>query len=102
MGYIVQTGIANRWKLVDYHDVWGNEDDGYWVNDLSVVFEDLYMTDDVTDNEIYDYLKDEIGYPRLQDVNFEDINFDGDDFYIELTTEKEYGIYPLCRLERTV
>lgn len=93
---------VHKWKLVDYFDVWSNEEDGYWVNDLAVLFDDLYITEDASDREIFDYLKDVAKYSRLQDLKFEDVSWDGDDFFIELTTEREYGEYPLCRLERVM
>ncbi|MBS5368967.1 MAG: hypothetical protein KHY19_05845 [Coprobacillus cateniformis] len=45
----------NRYKLVDYFDVWGNEEEGWEVNDLCTIFDDLYMEDDITDEDIIDY-----------------------------------------------
>ena len=44
------------YKLVDYFDVWGNPIDGYEVNDLTTVEEHIYIDDDVTEDEIVEYL----------------------------------------------
>ena len=91
-----------RWKLIDYWDVWFNEDDGYWVNDVATVFDDLYIADDASDREIFDYLKDVARYSRLQDLKFENVEFDGDEFIMEISTTVNDEWYPLCRLERVV
>ena len=85
-----------KYKLIDYYDVLGNEEDGYEVNNLSTCVTSIEIADDATDADIINYLKS---------VNFlnekattETVELDGDDFYIELT-EKETG-YTLGRLVR--
>ena len=85
-----------KYKLIDYYDVLGNEEDGYEVNNLSTCVTSIEIADDATDADIINYLKS---------VNFlnekattETVELDGYDFYIELT-EKETG-YPLGRLVR--
>lgn len=90
---------VSRWRLIDYFDVWGNEEDGYWVNNQTEVLDDIMMTADVTNEEIFNFLKDAVGYFG-PDAKFENMNFDGDDEYIEICSEQEWGKYPLCRLER--
>lgn len=90
---------THKWRLIDYFDVWFNEDEGYWVNDQTEVLDDLIMTDDVDNNAIFDYLKDSIGIFGPE-AKYEDMTFDGDDFYIEIATERDGYWYPLCRLER--
>lgn len=85
-----------KYKLIDYYDVLGNEEDGYEVNNLYTCVTGIEITDDATDADIINYLKS-IKY--LRDIaSTENIELNGDDFYIELT-EKETG-YPLGRLER--
>lgn len=90
-----------KWRLIDYFDVWGNAEDGYEVNNQSIEFEDLIITDDATDQDIFNYLKDVIGYFGPE-AKFEDMSFDGDDMFIEISTTHNGAWYPLCRLERVV
>ena len=49
----------NKYKLVDYFDVWGNED-GWQVNDLTSYYDTdetcLRISEDSTDEEIIDFL----------------------------------------------
>lgn len=88
---------VSKWKLVNYFDVWGNEKDGYEVNNLCVEYDDLNITDDATDKDILNYLKD-TGFLVTSDrrkVYLEDM---GD--MIEIYQRK--GNYPLGRLERVV
>lgn len=53
----------NTYDLIDYFDVWGNEEDGWEVNNQCKV-DEITISDDVTDEEILKYLKD-IGYLKL-------------------------------------
>lgn len=84
----------NRYRLIDYFDVLGNAKDGYEVNNLCCVFDDLYLSNDCTDKEILNYLK-EIGYLSTSDmrkirlVNYCD--------FMEI--EQIKGNYPIGRLE---
>lgn len=48
--------------LIDYFDVWGNEEDGWEVNDQTVVEEKIWISDDTTEEELFNYLKDTVGY----------------------------------------
>lgn len=89
------------WKLIDYFDVWFCEDEGYWVNNQCVAKEGITITDDATNEDIFNYLKDVLGYLGPE-AKFEDFNFEGDDFFIELSTEHDGWCYPICRLEREV
>ena len=41
--------------LVDY-DVWGNEEEGWEVNDVSIVERDIWISDDTTEKELLDFL----------------------------------------------
>ena len=85
-----------KYKLIDYYDVLGNEEDGYEVNDLCTCVTGIEIADDATDTDIINYLKS-INF-LSEKATTETVELDGDDFYIELT-EKETG-YPLGRLER--
>ena len=44
--------------LRNYFDVWGNEKDGWEVNNSCIEFDDLHISDDATEKEILKYLKD--------------------------------------------
>ena len=87
-----------KYKLIDYYDVLGNEEEGYEVNNLNTVVTGIEITDDATDADIINYLKS-INF-LSEKATTETVELDGDDFYIELT-EKETG-YPLGRLEREI
>ena len=84
----------NRYKLVDYFDVWGNEEEGWEVNDLCTIFDDLYMEDDITDEDIIDYI---ISIDYLNSKAKEGVIIQGDGVMIELVS-KENGC-PIGRLE---
>lgn len=47
---------VNHYKLIDYFDVWGNAIDGWEVNDLTTVEDDIVIAEDLTDEEIIDFL----------------------------------------------
>lgn len=47
----------NMWSLINYTDVWGNPVDGWEVNNLETMYEDLYIDPSATDQEILHYLK---------------------------------------------
>lgn len=83
-------------KLIDYFDVWGNEEDGWEVNDLCTLFDDLHLTEDVTDKDIIDYL-----------YSIEYLSGNNPDDYEVLWTDRDFceiflaeNQYPICRLER--
>ena len=46
------------YSLRNYFDVWGNEKDGWEVNNSCIEFDDLNISDDATEKEILKYLKD--------------------------------------------
>ena len=86
-----------EYKLIDYYDVWGNEDNGWEVNNLCDVTETygtITISDDACDEEIIDFLI-QINYlaPEVK-KNFE---VSGDDMMIEISLDNGY---PLCRLEK--
>lgn len=47
---------VNRYRLIDYFDVWGNTIDGWMVNNSIEIESDLVIAEDITDEEIIDFL----------------------------------------------
>lgn len=88
---------VTTYRLVNYFDVWGNEKDGYEVNNLCVEFNDLQITDDATDKDILNYLRD-IGFLNTSDRRRVRLV----DFGEMIEIEQVKGFYPLGRLERVM
>lgn len=59
--------MARRYRLINYFDVWGNKEDGWEVNNQCVEFDDLYLTDDCSNKELLNYLK-ERGFLTTSDM----------------------------------
>lgn len=91
----------STYRLIDYFDVWHNEEEGYFVNDQCIVEEGIVIAEDATNEDIFNYLKNTIGYLGPE-TKFENFNFDGDDFFIELSTELNGEWYPICRLQKEI
>lgn len=88
--------MQNTWSLINYFDVWGNEEDGWEVNNSAIEFDDLYLADDTTDEELVDYLKS-IGFlHRNAKVSDFDIYSDGE--IIEFCDADT--LEPICCLRR--
>lgn len=85
------------YDLIDYFDVWGNEEDGWDVNNISKVESDIWIDDDLSDDEIVDYLIDQVGFfsPKARG----NIEVVGDGDFIEFFDARTD--MPLGRLERT-
>ena len=84
-----------KYKLINYFDVWGNEEDGYEVNNLCVEFDDLCITPEASNNDIIDYLYN-VGFLNNNDyAKFTVESFDDD--FIEIFASDD--MYPICRLE---
>ena len=81
------------WQLINYFDVWGNEKDGWEVNNQCVEFDDLYLAEDVTNKEILTYLK-QIEFLATDDMRRLVVEDYGD--LIEIYERK--GMKPLCSL----
>ena len=64
--------------LIDYFDVWGNEEDGWEVNDQTVVEDKIWISDDTTEEELFNYLKDTVGYFN-RNTKFSDVEIQWDD-----------------------
>ena len=86
--------MTRKYRLVNYFDVWGNEKDGYEVNNLCTEADDLWIDDDSTTKEIANFLVS-IGFLNTNDMRR--LYFEDDGTYIEIYQRK--GMYPLGRLE---
>ena len=82
-----------KWTLINYFDVWGNEVDGWEVNNACSKFDDLEIADDATEQDIIDYLCN-IEFFKTNDLEKFDVEYCGD--FIEIS-EKETQM-PLCSL----
>lgn len=90
--------MYNRYKLIDYFDVWGNETDGWEVNDLTIVEEDIIIAEDATDEGIIDFL---ISINYLKSESKENVYLESyDNEMIEIVRTKDD--YPLGRFEMMV
>lgn len=95
---MTQTSVSN-YELVDY-DVWGNAEDGYDVNDAYKTGEIITMTNDATDTDIIEYLKN-IGY--LNDkANSENIYIDSVDYEFAIEIFEADTMKPIGRLEAVI
>ena len=83
-----------KYRLIDYFDVWGNEQDGYDVNNLACILTGITITDDSTDKDIINYLYS-IHYLNTNDIDKFDVYDDGDMIEISLKNG-----FPVCRLEK--
>lgn len=87
---------GRQYKLVDYFDVWGNAEDGWEVNNLCTVEENIFISDDSTNAELISLLKN-INYlgneATIENVRVEWIN----ETFCELF--QTYNEMPLGRLE---
>lgn len=92
------TPKVNHYKLIDYFDVWGNKVDGWEINNLCTVKEDIIIAEDSTDEEII-YFLISIGYFKesARDVVYIECS-EGDIIeFFEKETDK-----PICVLERKI
>lgn len=89
--------MASKWQLIDYFDVWGNANDGWDVNDCSVVEENIWLDNSVTNKEILKYLE-KIGYLNTSDMRKLVVEDMGD--IIEINQKK--GNKPLYSLRRVM
>jgi len=83
-----------KWSLINYTDVCGNAKDGWEVNDQCIEFDDLIITEDATNKDILNYLK-QIGFLATSDMRRIAIEDMGD--MIEIFARK--GMMPICRLQ---
>ena len=89
---------VNHYKLIDYFDVWGNAEDGWEVNDLTTVEDDIVITEDSSDEDIIDFL---IQIEYLKPEARENVHLESyDNEMIEIVQTKDD--YPIGRLEMIV
>ena len=92
----------NKYKIVDYFDVWGNPVDGWEVNNLTSYYDTdetcLRISEDATDEEIIDFLI-QINYlkPEAKELVYLE-SYDNE--MIEIVQAKDD--YPIGRLEMIV
>lgn len=48
---------CRHYVLIDYFDTWYNDCDGWFVNNQSVIMDDIIITDDTNEKDIIEYLK---------------------------------------------
>lgn len=86
----------SKYTLVNYFDVWGNEKEGYEINNLCNEVEGITITDDATEKDILKYLV-QIGFLTTSDRRKVRIDTtDGD--MMEIYAVK--GNYPIGSLRR--
>lgn len=83
------------YDLINYFDVWGNNKDGYDVNDLCVQESGLFIADDATSKDIANFLV-RIGFLNTSDLRRIRI-IDNCDGMIEIEAVKDN--YPIGRLQ---
>lgn len=86
----------NKYKLVDYYDVWGNEEDGFEVNDIAVIADDVVISDDADEQDILDLLYN-MEYLNTKDPNKVYVNMSDFDMMELFDATNDC---PIGRLER--
>jgi len=67
----------SRWALVNYFDVYEIEDEGWQVNNICTEFDDLWLSDDITPEEVIEYLHS-TGWLTTSDMEAFEIEDNGD------------------------
>ena len=88
----------NTWSLINFTDVWGNPVDGWEVNNLETMYEDLYIDPSATDQEILHYLKT-TGYLSTDNPNTVALE-DYSDGMVEIVMCSDG--FPLGRLQKNI
>lgn len=88
---------VRTYALINYFDVWGNEKDGWDINDCCVEFDDLQIADDATPKDICEYLR-KIGFLTSSDMRRLTVEDMGE--MIEIYEKKT--MKPLCSLREVV
>ena len=57
----------SRYRLINYTDVWGNDKEGYEINDQCIESNDLIISEDASNKDILKYLK-KIGFFTTDDM----------------------------------
>ena len=87
-----------KFELIDYFDIWGNSEDGWDVNDSCILYRDIFLPEDFSDNEIIDTLIN-IGYFKINASvsNFEIVDLCG---MIEINNASDGS--PICALREAI
>lgn len=88
-----------RMILIDYFDVWGNEEDGFEVNNLARYDERPVGINDPEDEVDILISLVSYGYLKPEAVKLLEVDFSMNDFCLEINI-RETG-EPVCRLEYT-
>lgn len=94
------TNNKQTFEIISY-DVWGNERDGYEINDKHNTGLTVSLPEHATDKQIIDALKKEYLCSGLHTKTF---SIDGDpdySLYIERTINGKQTGYPVCELRRS-
>ena len=78
-----------KYTLIDYNDVWGNEEDGYTVNDVVRYENYLDIAENASEEDIIKALVEK-GY-LLENTEYD---IYGDDILVEIYSND----YPICAL----
>ena len=87
-----------NYKLIGYES-WGNRKDGWEVNNLWTIKEDIKVSEDANDKDILKLMKDAGYFKKHVRLNMLDIWSDSE-YFIEFFHRKTGE--PLCRLELEV
>lgn len=82
--------MARKYQLINYFDVWGNEKEGYEINNQCVEFDDWHIAGNASDKEILEFLV-KSGHLKTADMRQVRIESDGEN--MEVYAVK--GHYPL-------
>lgn len=88
-------GEVSKYKLIDYFDVWGNSDEGYWVNNQCTAIEEVEIPHDAVKEDIIRILQevDYLGESVIPDM-FEVVDDGG---MIEIFRDSD--MYPIGLLQ---
>ena len=86
-----------KYRLINYFDVWGNEKDGWEVNNQCSEGEDFRIDNDATAKDVCEYLKN-AGFLNTSDMRKLYVDFSSFDGCIEIYQKK--GMLPLFRFEK--
>ena len=88
--------MSRKYQLINYFDVWGNEKEGYEVNNQCIEFNDWYIADDATNKEILEFLV-KSGYLKTSDMRQVKIEWPGEsgEVYAVKGHFPLFGIMPL-------
>ena len=87
--------MTKTYSLINYFDVWGNEKDGWEINNQCIAFTDLVITEEASDKDIVKYLYN-IGFLNSHDMRRIIVDSSLGD-YIEIFAKK--GLKPVCALQ---